>query len=48
MIMDPVFLKKTYGKGLVFFEGIDVQQLLPGGSPQLIKQKNGWKKLLKV
>lgn len=34
--MDPVYLKKTYGKELVFFGGIDVQQLLPYGSPQMI------------
>jgi uroporphyrinogen decarboxylase len=37
--MDPVFLKKTYGRDLVFFGGIDVQQLLPFGSPQMIKDE---------
>lgn len=37
--MDPVFLKKTYGKDLVFFGGIDVQQLLPFGNPQLIRDE---------
>jgi uroporphyrinogen decarboxylase len=37
--MDPAFLKKTYGKDLVFFGGIDVQQLLPFGTPQMIKDE---------
>ncbi len=37
--MDPLFLKKTYGKDLIFFGGIDVQQLLPCGSPQMIKDE---------
>lgn len=37
--MDPVYLKKTYGKDLVFFGGIDVQQLLPFGTPQMIKDE---------
>lgn len=37
--MDPLFLKKTYGKDLVFFGGIDVQQLLPYGSPQMIRDE---------
>ena len=37
--MDPVFLKKTYGKDLVFFGGIDVQQLLPFGTPKIIKDE---------
>ncbi|MFO7668023.1 MAG: uroporphyrinogen decarboxylase family protein [Bacteroidales bacterium] len=31
--MDPESLKKNYGKDLVFFGGIDVQELLPWGSP---------------
>jgi uroporphyrinogen decarboxylase len=31
--MDPESLKKNYGKDLVFFGGIDVQELLPYGSP---------------
>ncbi len=34
--MDPVFLKKNFGKDLVFFGGIDVQNLLPFGNPQTI------------
>ena len=34
--MDPVFLKNTYGKDLVFFGGIDIQQLLPYGTPGMI------------
>ncbi len=37
--MDPVFLKKNYGKDLVFFGGIDVQQLLPFGTPLMIKDE---------
>jgi uroporphyrinogen decarboxylase len=37
--MDPVFLKKTYGKDLVFFGGIDVQYLLPFGTPQMIRDE---------
>jgi uroporphyrinogen decarboxylase len=37
--MDPVFLKKTYGKDLVFFGGIDVQHLLPGGTPKMIRDE---------
>ncbi|HAM11641.1 MAG: hypothetical protein A2X05_10720 [Bacteroidetes bacterium GWE2_41_25] len=37
--MDPVFLKKTYGKDLVFFGGIDVQHLLPFGTPQMIRDE---------
>jgi uroporphyrinogen-III decarboxylase len=34
--MDPAWLKSTYGRDLVFFGGIDVQQLLPSGTPQMI------------
>ncbi len=37
--MEPQYLKKTYGKDLVFFGGIDVQHLLPFGSPQMIKDE---------
>lgn len=37
--MDPLFLKNTYGKDLVFFGGIDVQELLPNGSPQMVKDE---------
>lgn len=37
--MDPVFLKKTYGKDLVFFGAIDVQHLLPFGTPQMISDE---------
>lgn len=37
--MEPEFLKKTYGKDLVFFGGIDVQELLPYGKPQQIKDE---------
>ncbi len=34
--MDPVFLKREFGKDLVFFGGIDVQDLLPNGTPAKI------------
>jgi uroporphyrinogen decarboxylase len=34
--MDPVFLKSEFGKDLVFFGGIDVQDLLPNGTPEMI------------
>jgi uroporphyrinogen decarboxylase len=34
--MDPVFLKREFGKDLVFFGGIDVQDLLPNGTPEMI------------
>jgi len=37
--MDPLYLKKTYGKDLVFFGGIDVQHLLPYETPQKIKSE---------
>jgi uroporphyrinogen decarboxylase len=35
--MNPDFLKKTYGKDLAFFGGIDVQYLLPKSTPLEIK-----------
>jgi len=37
--MDPEFLKNTYGKDLIFFGGIDVQRLLPYGTPQQISDE---------
>lgn len=37
--MEPEFLKNTYGRDLVFFGGIDVQELLPFGTPQMIKDE---------
>lgn len=37
--MEPGYLKKTYGKDLVFFGGIDVQELLPYSTPQKIKDE---------
>jgi len=36
---DPVFLKKEFGKDLVFFGGIDVQHLLPFETPGRIKDE---------
>jgi len=37
--MDPAFLKNTYGNDLVFFGGIDIQQLLPFATPQIIRDE---------
>jgi uroporphyrinogen decarboxylase len=37
--MDPKFLKDEYGKDLIFFGGIDVQQLLPYSTPDQIKNE---------
>ena len=37
--MDPTFLKNTYGNDLVFFGGIDIQELLPTGSPEEIRKE---------
>jgi uroporphyrinogen-III decarboxylase len=36
--MDAGFLKKTYGDRLAFFGGIDIQQLLPFGTPEEVKR----------
>jgi uroporphyrinogen decarboxylase len=37
--MNPVFLKENFGKDLVFFGGIDVQELLPHGTPGMIRDE---------
>lgn len=37
--MDPHFLKTTYGDSLAFFGGIDLQQLMPTGSPEQVKSE---------
>jgi len=37
--MSPEHLKKTFGKDLVFFGGIDVQYLLPNSTPENIKKE---------
>jgi uroporphyrinogen decarboxylase len=37
--MEPEFLKREYGQDLSFFGGIDVQELLPMGNPQIIKDE---------
>jgi uroporphyrinogen decarboxylase len=37
--MEPEFLKSEYGKDLTFFGGIDVQELLPTGTPQQVKDE---------
>ncbi len=35
--MEPKFLKETYGRDLAFFGGIDLQELMPYGTPEQIK-----------
>lgn len=35
--MEPRFLKTTYGRDLIFFGGLDIQELLPTGIPADIK-----------
>jgi uroporphyrinogen decarboxylase len=37
--MEPKFLKKTFGKDLTFFGGIDLQELMPYGTPQQVKEE---------
>ncbi len=37
--MEPEFLKNTYGKDLTFFGGIDIQELMPFGTPEAIKDE---------
>jgi len=37
--MDPVILKKEFGKDLTFFGGICIQYLLPYGSPGQIRDE---------
>lgn len=37
--MEPDILKKEYGKDLVFFGGIDIQDLLPHSTPEKIKNE---------
>lgn len=37
--MEPEFLKKEYGKDLMFFGGICVQDLMPNGTPAQIKDE---------
>ncbi|MBN2772752.1 MAG: uroporphyrinogen-III decarboxylase, partial [Prolixibacteraceae bacterium] len=44
--MNPVYLKKNFGKELVFFGGIDVQNLLPNGSP--VQIKNAIKRIVRI
>lgn len=35
--MDPADLKKTYGKEIAFFGGIDIQDVLPNGTPEDVR-----------
>jgi len=37
--MEPKFLKDNYGKDLTFFGGIDLQELMPYGTPRQIKDE---------
>jgi uroporphyrinogen decarboxylase len=37
--MEPKFLKETYGKDLVFFGGIDLQELLVKSTPEKITEE---------
>jgi uroporphyrinogen decarboxylase len=37
--MDPEFLKKEYGSDLVFWGGIDTQQVLPRGTPEQVREE---------
>lgn len=37
--MDPLFLKNEYGRDLIFFGGISVQELLPYGRPEKIRDE---------
>lgn len=37
--MDPVYIKKRYGKKLVLFGGLCVQYILPGGTPDEVKKE---------
>ena len=37
--MTPELLSREFGKDLMFFGGIDVQDLLPNGTPQKIKDE---------
>ena len=37
--MDPLRLKREFGRDLVFFGGIDVQDLLPNGTPGQVKDE---------
>ncbi len=37
--MTPEFLKKEFGKDLIFFGGICVQELMPNGTTQQIKDE---------
>jgi uroporphyrinogen decarboxylase len=37
--MDPEYLKREYGKDLIFFGGVDIQDLLPNSTPKVIKSE---------
>ncbi|MBN1298147.1 MAG: hypothetical protein JW997_00510 [Actinobacteria bacterium] len=39
-VMDIEYLKKEFGKDLVFYGGIDTQHLLPFGSPDEVRQES--------
>jgi uroporphyrinogen-III decarboxylase len=37
MAMDPVKIKKEYGRNLCFWGSLDIQQTLPFGTPEQVK-----------
>jgi uroporphyrinogen decarboxylase len=37
--MEPEFLKREYGRDLCFFGGLDIQELLPRGTPAQVKDE---------
>jgi uroporphyrinogen decarboxylase len=37
--MEPRLLKREYGRDLAFFGGLDIQELLPRGTPQQVKDE---------
>ena len=37
--MEPARLKKEFGKDLIFFGGISIQDLLPNGNPEDIRKE---------
>jgi uroporphyrinogen decarboxylase len=37
--MEPEFLKREFGRDLTFFGGIDLQELMPYGTPQQVKDE---------
>lgn len=44
LAMDPARIKRRYGKRLTLFGGIDVQKLLPTGTPEQVRRQVAWAK----